>query len=161
EILPFNPFVWQLSAIILLVGAFIGVWGSVMSVRKFLKVYREKGRECKVSRVFYTVIVSILTISLLIPTSNSSAESIEDYKQKIEGLEEEKGSLNDKKDKVKEEKDTVQKEKGTNKKEKNTDEAKKKKKKKKKKNKKKKKKKKKKKTKIRKRTKEENHKKSR
>lgn len=38
ELLPFNPFVWQLSAIILLVGAFIGVWGSVMSVRKFLKV---------------------------------------------------------------------------------------------------------------------------
>lgn len=38
EILPFNPFVWQLSAIILLVGAFIGIWGSVMSVRKFLKV---------------------------------------------------------------------------------------------------------------------------
>src|SRR5699024_8388735 len=79
-----------------------------------------KGRECKVSRVFYTVIVSILTISLLIPTSNSSAESIEDYKQKIEGLEEEKGSLNDKKDKVNEEKDTVQKEKGSNKKEQNS-----------------------------------------
>ncbi len=38
EILPFNPFVWQLSAIILVVGAIIGVWGSVMSVRKFLKV---------------------------------------------------------------------------------------------------------------------------
>lgn len=38
ELLPFNPFIWQLSAIILLVGAFIGVWGSVMSVRKFLKV---------------------------------------------------------------------------------------------------------------------------
>ncbi len=38
EILPFNPFVWQLSAIIFVVGAFIGVWGSVMSVRKFLKV---------------------------------------------------------------------------------------------------------------------------
>ncbi len=38
EILPFNPFVWQLSAIILIVGALIGIWGSVMSVRKFLKV---------------------------------------------------------------------------------------------------------------------------
>src|SRR5699024_10064972 len=82
-----------------------------------LKSIKEKGRECKVSRVFYTVIASILTISLLIPTSNSSAESIEDYKQKIEGLEEEKGSLNEKKDKVNEEKDTVQKEKDTNKKE--------------------------------------------
>ncbi|MFC3041302.1 permease-like cell division protein FtsX [Virgibacillus xinjiangensis] len=38
EILPFNPFAWQLSLIILLIGATIGVWGSVMSVRKFLKV---------------------------------------------------------------------------------------------------------------------------
>ncbi|MBU5593965.1 permease-like cell division protein FtsX [Amphibacillus sp. MSJ-3] len=37
-ILPFSPFVWQLSGIILLIGAVIGVWGSVMSVRKFLKV---------------------------------------------------------------------------------------------------------------------------
>lgn len=37
-ILPFNPFVWQLSGIVLLIGAVIGVWGSVMSVRKFLKV---------------------------------------------------------------------------------------------------------------------------
>ncbi|WP_164668099.1 permease-like cell division protein FtsX [Virgibacillus doumboii] len=38
ELLPFNPFAWQLSLIILVIGAFIGVWGSVMSVRKFLKV---------------------------------------------------------------------------------------------------------------------------
>lgn len=38
ELLPYSPFIWQLSAIILLFGAFIGVWGSVMSVRKFLKV---------------------------------------------------------------------------------------------------------------------------
>ncbi len=38
ELLPFNPFIWQLSGIILLFGAFIGVWGSVNSVRKFLKV---------------------------------------------------------------------------------------------------------------------------
>jgi len=38
SILPFSPFVWQLSGIILLIGAVIGVWGSVMSVRKFLKV---------------------------------------------------------------------------------------------------------------------------
>lgn len=36
--LPFNPFIWQLSGIILLIGAFIGVWGCLMSVRKFLKV---------------------------------------------------------------------------------------------------------------------------
>lgn len=38
ELLPFSPFIWQLSAIILVFGAFIGMWGSVMSVRKFLKV---------------------------------------------------------------------------------------------------------------------------
>src|SRR5699024_4169789 len=38
ELLPFNPFAWQLSLIILLIGTFIGNWGSVMSVRKFLKV---------------------------------------------------------------------------------------------------------------------------
>lgn len=38
SILPFSPFIWQLSGIILLIGAVIGVWGSVMSVRKFLKV---------------------------------------------------------------------------------------------------------------------------
>jgi cell division transport system permease protein len=38
ELLPFNPFAWQLSLIILIIGAGIGMWGSVMSVRKFLKV---------------------------------------------------------------------------------------------------------------------------
>ncbi|WP_138420710.1 permease-like cell division protein FtsX [Aquibacillus sediminis] len=38
ELLPFNPFVWQLSLIILAIGAGIGVWGSLMSIRKFLKV---------------------------------------------------------------------------------------------------------------------------
>ena len=38
KLLPFNPFVWQLSLIILIIGIFIGIWGSVMSVRKFLKV---------------------------------------------------------------------------------------------------------------------------
>ncbi|UJL45328.1 permease-like cell division protein FtsX [Virgibacillus sp. NKC19-16] len=38
EFLPFYPFAWQLSLIILAIGATIGVWGSVMSVRKFLKV---------------------------------------------------------------------------------------------------------------------------
>lgn len=38
ELLPFNPFIWQLTGIVLLFGAVIGVWGSVMSVRKFLKV---------------------------------------------------------------------------------------------------------------------------
>ncbi|SIS43090.1 permease-like cell division protein FtsX [Salimicrobium flavidum] len=38
QLLPFNPFIWQLSALILAIGVFIGIWGSVMSVRKFLKV---------------------------------------------------------------------------------------------------------------------------
>ncbi|WP_106496679.1 permease-like cell division protein FtsX [Lentibacillus sp. Marseille-P4043] len=38
DLLPYNPFAWQLSLIILLIGALIGIWGSVMSVRKFLKV---------------------------------------------------------------------------------------------------------------------------
>lgn len=38
ELLPFNPFAWQLSLVILMIGTFIGMWGSVMSVRKFLKV---------------------------------------------------------------------------------------------------------------------------
>lgn len=38
ELLPFDPFAWQLSLLILFIGAVIGVWGSVMSVRKFLKV---------------------------------------------------------------------------------------------------------------------------
>lgn len=38
ELLPFSPFAWQLALIILVIGATIGVWGSVMSVRKFLKV---------------------------------------------------------------------------------------------------------------------------
>lgn len=38
ELLPFNPFIWQLSGIIVLFGGVIGMWGSVMSIRKFLKV---------------------------------------------------------------------------------------------------------------------------
>ncbi len=38
ELLPFNPFAWYLALVILLIGATIGVWGSVMSVRKFLHV---------------------------------------------------------------------------------------------------------------------------
>ena len=38
EFLPFNPFAYQISGILLAIGAFIGIWGSVMSVRKFLKV---------------------------------------------------------------------------------------------------------------------------
>lgn len=38
DLLPFNPFAWQLSLLILLIGTIIGMWGSVMSIRKFLKV---------------------------------------------------------------------------------------------------------------------------
>lgn len=38
DILPFHPFAWQLSLIMLVLGTVIGMWGSVMSVRKFLKV---------------------------------------------------------------------------------------------------------------------------
>ncbi|MBD1381412.1 permease-like cell division protein FtsX [Metabacillus arenae] len=38
ELLPSSPFVFQVSAILLLIGALIGVWGSLMSVRKFLRV---------------------------------------------------------------------------------------------------------------------------
>ncbi|AZU63959.1 permease-like cell division protein FtsX [Neobacillus mesonae] len=38
KILPFDPFMYQVSGILLLMGGLIGVWGSLMSVRKFLKV---------------------------------------------------------------------------------------------------------------------------
>lgn len=38
DLLPFTPFAWQLALIILGIGVFIGMWGSVMSIRKFLKV---------------------------------------------------------------------------------------------------------------------------
>ncbi|MFC4404933.1 permease-like cell division protein FtsX [Gracilibacillus xinjiangensis] len=38
QILPFSPFAFQISGIILGIGVCIGVWGSLMSVRKFLKV---------------------------------------------------------------------------------------------------------------------------
>ena len=37
ELLQFDPFMYQLSGLLLLIGALIGVWGSLMSVRKFLK----------------------------------------------------------------------------------------------------------------------------
>jgi cell division transport system permease protein len=38
QVLPFDPFVYQVSGILILMGALIGIWGSLMSVRKFLKV---------------------------------------------------------------------------------------------------------------------------
>ncbi|WML46042.1 permease-like cell division protein FtsX [Neobacillus sp. PS3-40] len=37
QILPFEPFMYQVSGTLILMGALIGVWGSVMSVRKFLR----------------------------------------------------------------------------------------------------------------------------
>ncbi|WP_243388273.1 permease-like cell division protein FtsX [Bacillus kexueae] len=38
ELLPMYPLVLQVSGIIVVIGAFIGIWGSLMSVRKFLRV---------------------------------------------------------------------------------------------------------------------------
>ncbi|MBY0123432.1 permease-like cell division protein FtsX [Bacillus sp. S/N-304-OC-R1] len=38
ELLHVNPFIYQISGLLLLMGALIGIWGSMMSVRKFLKV---------------------------------------------------------------------------------------------------------------------------
>ncbi len=37
QLLPFSPFAFQVALILVSIGAFIGVWGSLMSVRKFLK----------------------------------------------------------------------------------------------------------------------------
>lgn len=38
QFLPFFPFAFQVVGILVAIGAFIGIWGSMMSVRKFLKV---------------------------------------------------------------------------------------------------------------------------
>lgn len=38
HLLEFNPFMFQVGGLLVLIGAFIGIWGSVMSVRKFLKI---------------------------------------------------------------------------------------------------------------------------
>ncbi|OLO38118.1 cell division protein FtsX [Alkalihalophilus pseudofirmus] len=37
ELIPVFPAIYQVAGILLIIGAFIGVWGSMMSVRKFLK----------------------------------------------------------------------------------------------------------------------------
>lgn len=37
-LLPTDPLIFQVAGILVAIGAFIGIWGSVMSVRKFLKV---------------------------------------------------------------------------------------------------------------------------
>lgn len=38
QLLNITPFIYQLNGLILFMGVFIGIWGSFMSVRKFLKV---------------------------------------------------------------------------------------------------------------------------
>jgi cell division transport system permease protein len=38
QILDFTPLIYQVSALILVMGVFIGIWGSFMSIRKFLRV---------------------------------------------------------------------------------------------------------------------------
>ena len=38
ELLPTTPLVYQVGLIVLAIGIFIGIWGSFMSVRKFLKI---------------------------------------------------------------------------------------------------------------------------
>jgi len=38
QLLEFSPFIYQISGLLILLGALIGIWGSLMSVRKFLKV---------------------------------------------------------------------------------------------------------------------------
>ncbi|MGM9987340.1 MAG: permease-like cell division protein FtsX [Bacillaceae bacterium] len=38
QLLPFSPFVYQLSAVLAIIGMVIGMWGSAMSIRRFLKI---------------------------------------------------------------------------------------------------------------------------
>lgn len=38
QLLPTTPFIFQLNGLLLFIGVFIGIWGSFMSVRKFLRV---------------------------------------------------------------------------------------------------------------------------
>jgi cell division transport system permease protein len=38
QLLPFYPFAWQIGAVLLLLGACIGIWGSTVSIHRFLKV---------------------------------------------------------------------------------------------------------------------------
>lgn len=38
QLMPLTPFLYQVNGLILVMGIFIGVWGSFMSVRKFLRV---------------------------------------------------------------------------------------------------------------------------
>lgn len=38
DLLPLTPFIYMISGILIVIGIFIGVWGSLLSVRRFLKV---------------------------------------------------------------------------------------------------------------------------
>jgi cell division transport system permease protein len=38
QLISYKPFIYQVSAVLILMGALIGMWGSLMSVRKFLKI---------------------------------------------------------------------------------------------------------------------------
>jgi cell division transport system permease protein len=38
DLLPMNPLGWEVAALLIGIGAFIGIWGSLVSVRKFLRV---------------------------------------------------------------------------------------------------------------------------
>jgi cell division transport system permease protein len=38
QLLAYDPFIYKVSGLLILLGAFIGMWGSLMSVRKFLKI---------------------------------------------------------------------------------------------------------------------------
>lgn len=38
ELLPVTPYMYQVGGILALIGIFVGIWGTMMSVRKFLKV---------------------------------------------------------------------------------------------------------------------------
>ncbi|QQZ10305.1 permease-like cell division protein FtsX [Heyndrickxia vini] len=38
QILDFNPFVFEITGVLLLMGILIGIWGSTMSIRRFLKI---------------------------------------------------------------------------------------------------------------------------
>jgi cell division transport system permease protein len=38
RLLSFNPLIYKVSVVMLLIGALIGMWGSVISMRRFLRV---------------------------------------------------------------------------------------------------------------------------
>ncbi|RKD21823.1 cell division protein FtsX [Ammoniphilus oxalaticus] len=38
QLLPLDPLAWQITLLLMGIGAFIGVWGSMVSVRRFLKI---------------------------------------------------------------------------------------------------------------------------